>query len=254
MTDDWFDQPDMQAAALAGINDRITTMPIAADLTADPIAAAIANRLDIAVANHTGTPVSDRQWLIGTALQLAGAVRNSLGERDLKIIAGKQLFALEHRAGRDPVDATLREFGQLAFIVRDLMDAAGYQYDPGRPLAEQTQECGQRIRDFRECLAALQVEFAAANQRYDTERQRLGDLADELRKQLAGADRHTEQLQQQLLETRAELHAMRKIVMDKDEALEAAEDRVANLGGISVDDVRTPTAAELGGITLGDQP
>lgn len=119
--------------------------------------------------------------------------------------------------------------GLLAFIVRDLMDAAGYQYDPGRPLAEQARECGQVIRDFREGLVALQVEFGAANQRYAAETQRLTDLVDELRKQLAGADRHTEQLQQQLLETRAELQGMRKIVMDKDEALDEEHERVANL-------------------------
>lgn len=81
-------------------------------------------------------------------------------------------------------DIPRTDAGQLAFIVRDLMDAVGYDYQPDRPLSEQARECDQAIRDFREGLTALQIEFAAANNRYEADRRRLTDLVDELRKQV----------------------------------------------------------------------
>lgn len=60
-----------------------------------------------------------------------------------------RLTALEQRANRDTVDATQPDLGLLAFIVRDLMIAAGYRYEPGRPLTGQAHECRELIRATR---------------------------------------------------------------------------------------------------------
>lgn len=84
--------------------------------------------------------------------------------------------------------------GQLAFIVRDLMDAAGYQYDPGRPLAEQARECCDQIRLARIDRDSATGEVDRLNGEHAAEVQRLTDLVNELRKQLTGAEHRIDNL------------------------------------------------------------
>lgn len=133
-------------------------------------------------------------------------------------------------------DDERNDAGLLAFIVRDLMDAARYQYRSDRPLAEQARRCEQLIRDIRAMHndersrnAELKDLLAMTSDRHEAEVRRLTDLADELRKHVAGADRHAEQLQEQV----TKLH---KLIQDRDAQLyevrtdlQDALARIANL-------------------------
>lgn len=51
------------------------------ELDNDPLAAALANRLDYAVAERTGNEVVDREWLIGTAVLLAETARTWISDQ-----------------------------------------------------------------------------------------------------------------------------------------------------------------------------
>lgn len=120
-----------------------------------------------------------------------------------------------------------RDAGLLAFIVRDLMDAAAYPYTPDRPLTEQARECCQEIHDGWEKRRELDRLLVQAHDRHDAEVQRLTDLVDELRKQLAGADRHAAPLQDRALEAEsltrelsADLVAERQRTADLDQLLQ----------------------------------
>lgn len=111
--------------------------------------------------------------------------------------------------------------GLLAFIVRDLMDAARYQ--------QLIRDIRAMHNDERSRNAELKDLLAMTSDRHEAEVRRLTDLADELRKQVAGADRHAEQLQEQV----TKLH---KLIQDRDAQLyevrtdlQDALARIANL-------------------------
>lgn len=111
----------------------------------------------------------------------------------------------------------------FALFVRELMDAAGHEYDPARPIAEQVRECGHVIRDDRRRIGILQVGLDQTIEQNNAEIRRLTDLVDELRKQLAGAVAGYDTLKGDFGRVREERDGLRKIVMDKDQELETAD-------------------------------
>lgn len=101
-------------------------------------------------------------------------------------------------AARDTALISGTDPGSLAFIVRDLMAAAGYEYDPERPLADQSRECCGLIRltasEWHQTIAAR----ANDSERHGAEEQRLTDLVHELRKHLDARDRVLEERTREL--------------------------------------------------------
>lgn len=100
---------------------------------------------------------------------------------------------------QDPRTAGRGDAGLLAFIVRDLMLAAGYEYNPDRPLIEQTRQVDTLIRHQRQQRLELERRLTEHHAHYDAELQRRDDLITELRKQLDGAiklaERHGAQVE-----------------------------------------------------------
>lgn len=117
---------------------------------------------------------------------------------------------LEHQATHDA--------GQLAMHVRDLMAAAGYHYDPDEPLHDQVRGCDQQIRDIRAIRDELSTRLRIDSDRHGDEVRRLTDLVDELRKQLAGADRYTVQLQEHLKDERGRVANLDRMLQERDAA------------------------------------
>lgn len=117
--------------------------------------------------------------------------------------------------------------GLLAFIVRDLMDAAGYRYAPGGPLAEQALECGDLIKEQADQALAAARDRKQLTEKHLAEKQRLTDLVNELRKQLAGADRHAAQLQDRVQDEHREamraIGALEAVRRERDDALTRLE-------------------------------
>lgn len=117
------------------------------------------------------------EWLTRAATV---AIEMALFENDATLVTGKELFDREHRDARN-------DAGLLAFIVRDFMAAAGYHYQPDRPLTDQAQECDALIREHWTQMNRLNDQRMDRQREHDAERQRLTDLVAELRKQLEHA-------------------------------------------------------------------
>ncbi len=122
--------------------------------------------------------------------------------------------------------------GLLAFIVRDLMAAAGYEYEPTAELAGQAQLCAELIHDHRARADDLALTLEALTTTHRAEVQRLTDLVAELRRQLEGAlrpDTHAEQ--RRLIDVAGDL---RRQLADRDEYIANAQAnwvRAANQSG-----------------------
>lgn len=106
-----------------------------------------------------------------------------LFERAQVAVGRERLHDLEQRADRNP------GAGQLAFIVRDLMDAASYPYTSDRPLADQARECCDEISAGWEKCRELDRMLVVAVDRHAAEIQRRDDLVAELRRQVEGLTR-----------------------------------------------------------------
>lgn len=191
------------------------------------------------------------------------AVARWLTQHNAVAIDRRRLDDLERAAAGTPTPDARNDAGLLAFIVRDLMAAAGYRYQPDKPLTDQARMCGQLIENTRSELEHEIADRKEAFAQHAAETQRLTDLVTELRKQLAAQVQRAEWAEEKTrvltddpaikgwhdisgaVPTPAEWNALvhqrdglRKIVMDKDEQIEHAvtdtlHDAVAKIRAIA---------------------
>lgn len=176
------------------------------------------------------------------------AVARWLTQHNAVAVDRRRLDDLEQAAAGTPTPDARNDAGLLAFIVRDLMAAAGYRYQPDKPLTDQARMCGQLIENTRSELEHEIADRKEAFAQHAAETQRLTDLVTELRKQLAAQVQRAEWAEEKTrvltddpaikgwhdisgaVPTPAEWNALvyerdglRKIVMDKDQELDDLE-------------------------------
>lgn len=131
-------------------------------------------------------------------------------------------------AARDTALIAGTDTGSLAFIVRDLMDAAGCDYQPARPLHEQAAECCDLIREqfVSNRYDAYETAIWKQAEEHGQELTRKDDLVAELRADLAAErertanlDRLLQERDRQLADCRVRVDTTTRILEDRERQL-----------------------------------